>query len=84
MAALRDDTLAAAQVGSKYWQAQVEQQRAALAGVQGKIVEAERRLRTTASFNEERGAIDQFWRSTIVLALLDCAIGIGRRTRLRS
>ena len=72
LASLRADTLAAAQVGKQIL-AGASRSRSARRwrAVQGKIAEAERRLRTSASLNEERGAIDQFWRSTIALALLD-------------
>jgi eukaryotic-like serine/threonine-protein kinase len=71
LAARRADTLAIAQGGSKYWQAKVAQDRGFLAGVQGKIAEAERQLRSSAALHEDRGAIDQFWLVTIQLTQLD-------------
>jgi tetratricopeptide (TPR) repeat protein len=42
-----------------------------LAATQGKITEAERRLRASAALHEERGSIDQFWVVILQLAQLD-------------
>jgi eukaryotic-like serine/threonine-protein kinase len=71
LASHRADSLAVAQAGSRYWQAVAEFDRAALAATQGRIAEAERRLRSSAALHEERGAIDQYWISVVQLAQLD-------------
>jgi tetratricopeptide (TPR) repeat protein len=71
LASQHAQTLASSQAGSKYWQAKAAQDAGYAAGAQGKIVEAEQRLRSSTSLHEARGAPDQYVLRTAQLAQFD-------------
>ncbi|MBK5189290.1 MAG: hypothetical protein JJD97_13690, partial [Gemmatimonadaceae bacterium] len=71
LAERRTRELAAAQPNSRYWQASSTELLGSIAGVQGKVGEAEERLRAGAALHEARGAPDLYVMHMAQLAQFD-------------